>query len=448
MSKLCPQCHHQNSENAFTCEYCQRTLGNSQEDQSPVLQNTSVDSTETKKFRNSTNPLLRGIDWDAIEENPTLKANSESPKTNPETPKANPETLDKSVSVPTVVNKANFSPRRKFFSPSSLKVLAVLAEAKQHPKIIAAIAAFFIAAGAGGIILLNRQFSSPIEQNKASLVSTPDGTFTFGGDPFYAALNPSGLAALLQQEYPEFGLLYREPIPGGEEFEKSGASGWAIAQVTEKNLSFATSNRPPSDAEINRAKSRGEELEYVAVAADATVFITNAGVGISGLSIEQLQKIFRGEARNWKDFGGPDLPIRPTGIKVSSLEEMGLGGGQLGDNFEVAASTTAMFRQILSTPGTIGFTSAALAEKTNQKAIAEGLINVLAVGAPDKPFVRPLTEDGGVHSQVIRDSSYPLVHSLFVVYRQGEEAGGAYVEILRSPKGKRILEDAGFVPIN
>ena len=127
---------------------------------------------------------------------------------------------------------------------------------------------------------------------------------------------------------------------------------------------------------------------------------------------------------------------------------MGLGGGKLGDNFEVAPSTTAMFRKILSTPGTIGFTSAALAEKTNQKAIAEGLINVLAVGAPDRPFVRPLTEDGGVHTQVIRDSSYPLVHSLFVVYRQGEEAGKAYVDILRSPKGRRILEDTGFVPIN
>ena len=127
---------------------------------------------------------------------------------------------------------------------------------------------------------------------------------------------------------------------------------------------------------------------------------------------------------------------------------MGLGGGKLGDNFEVAPSTTAMFRKILSTPGTIGFTSAALAEKTNQKAIAEGLINVLAVGAPDRTFVQPLTQDGGVHTQVIRDSSYPLTHSLFVVYRQGGEAGEAYVEILRSPKGRRILEDTGFVPIN
>ena len=165
------------------------------------FKNTSVDSTETKKFRNSTNLLLRGIDWDAIEKNPTLKANSESPKTNPETPKANPETLDKTISAPTVVNKVNFFPRRKFFSPSSLKVLAVVAEAKQHPKIIAAIAAFFIAAGAGGIILLNRQFSSPIVQNKASSISVPAGVYRFGGDPFYAALNPSGLAALLQQEY-------------------------------------------------------------------------------------------------------------------------------------------------------------------------------------------------------------------------------------------------------
>lgn len=454
MTKLCPQCQQKNSDNAFTCQYCERPLGMSQDEQTPVLQSTSVDlsaekdhQAKTKTLRNSTNPLFQGIDWDALEESPS--------------PQVKPESSDQTLSAPAVVNKVIDTPplngvksndrpalQRKFFSPSSLKVLAVAAEAKQHPKIIAAIAAFFIAAGAGGIILLNRQFSNPIVQDKALSISVPAGTYRFGGDPFYAALNPSGLAALLQQEYSEFELLYREPISGDENFENSGISGWAIAQVIDKNLSFSTSNRPPSDDEINRAKGRGKTIEYVPVAADATVFVTNSGVGISGLSIEQLQKIFKGEARNWKDFGGPDLPIKTMGIKVSSLAEMGLGGGQLGDNFEVAPSTTAMFRKIFSTPGAIGFTSAALAEVTNRDAINEGLINVLAVGAPDKPFVRPLTEDGGVHTQVIRDSSYPLVHSLFVVYRQGEGAGEAYVDILRSPNGKRILEDAGFVPVD
>ena len=464
MTKLCPQCDQENLDNAFTCKHCQHPLGMIQEDeQSPMPQSTFVDkSTEkenhskTKTLRKSANPLFQGIDWDALEESPS--------------PQAKPESSDQTLSAPAVVNKVIDTPplngvkseeqempkrvpasssgaHRKFFSPSTLKVLAVISEAKQHPKIIAAIATFLMAAGVGGIILLHRQFSSPIVE-KVALVPTPDGTFTFGGDPFYAALNPSGLSALLGQEYPEFELVYREPISNDENFEKSGVSGWAITNVLDKNLSFSTSSRPPSDGEINRAKARGDAIEYVPVAADATVFVTNSGVGISGLSVEQLQKIFKGEARNWKDFGGPDLPIKPMGIKVSSLAEMGLGGGQLGDNFEVAPSTTAMFRKILPTPGAIGFTSAALAEVTNRDAIAEGLINVLAVGAPDKPFVRPLTEDGGVHSQVIRDSSYPLTHSLFVVYRQGEEAGEAYVEILRSPNGRRILEEAGFVPVD
>ena len=463
MNKTCPRCETAIDDAAASCHVCGTPY---------IREHDPLSKPKTERsVLELTNFLCQGVDLQSLAEECSLETVQEQPSRSKNSSKGSPpssteqnhfrqrgaqttavdsntdQTLYATTEPPVVAKSKELFKLAKFKQLIEASVHSPL-QSSRRTKTVAALTVAFLVFGAGGIILLNRQFSNPIVHNKASSISVPAGTYRFGGDPFYAAFNPSGLAALLQQEYPEFELLYREPIPGDEDFEKLGTSGWGIDSVIEQQLSFATSSRPVSDAEFNRAKNRGEELEQIPIAADATVFITNSGVGISGLSIEQLQKIFKGEAKNWKDFGGPDLPIRPIGEKVSSLAEMGLGGGQLGNNFEVAPSTTAMFCKILSKPGTIGFTSAALAEKTNQKAIAEDLITVLAVGAPDRPFVRPLTEDDGVHTQVIRDSSYPLVHSLFVVYCQGEEAGEAYVEILRSPQGRKILEDAGFVPVD
>ena len=106
----------------------------------------------------------------------------------------------------------------------------------------------------------------------------------------------------LGREYPEFELVYREPIPGDEDFEKLGTSGWGIDSVIEQQLSFGMSSRPVSDAEFSRAKNRGEELEQIPIAADATVFITNSGVGISGLAIEQLQKNLQRRSQELEGF--------------------------------------------------------------------------------------------------------------------------------------------------
>lgn len=43
---------------------------------------------------------------------------------------------------------------------------------------------------------------------------------------------------------------------------------------------------------------------------DEIVPIVNAGNPVNELSWEQLKGIFSGKVRNWREFGGPDLPIR------------------------------------------------------------------------------------------------------------------------------------------
>lgn len=60
--------------------------------------------------------------------------------------------------------------------------------------------------------------------------------------------------------------------------------------------------------------------------------------------------------------------------------------------------------------------------------------------------------DGGHHYVVdigsVRDGSYPLSRSLYVLYKKDTAAYvQAFVDFLRSPHGQSILRNSGYVPL-
>ena len=69
--------------------------------------------------------------------------------------------------------------------------------------------------------------------------------------------------------------------------------------------------RGVSRDEQTYANEKGVSLLSHPVAKDAFVFLVNPKNPIRNLSIEQIQKIYTGEIRNWKDVGGNDATINP-----------------------------------------------------------------------------------------------------------------------------------------
>jgi phosphate transport system substrate-binding protein len=59
------------------------------------------------------------------------------------------------------------------------------------------------------------------------------------------------------------------------------------------------------------ADEKGVDLLSRPVAKDAFVFLVNPKNPVRNLSIEQIQKIYTGEIRNWKEVGGNDATINP-----------------------------------------------------------------------------------------------------------------------------------------
>ncbi len=67
----------------------------------------------------------------------------------------------------------------------------------------------------------------------------------------------------------------------------------------------------PAQSVFDEMKEREFEYEMEAFSAEALVFVVNASNPVESLTTEQIQKIYTGEIRNWKEVGGNDATINP-----------------------------------------------------------------------------------------------------------------------------------------
>lgn len=91
--------------------------------------------------------------------------------------------------------------------------------------------------------------------------------------------------------------------------------------------------------------------------------VVNPDVKVSSLNREQLQGIFSGKYKNWKEVGGNDLPIvvinrsYGSGTRINYQAEA-LGNSKFmksGDNYKEVGTSGEMVANIASTPGSIGY---------------------------------------------------------------------------------------------
>ena len=76
---------------------------------------------------------------------------------------------------------------------------------------------------------------------------------------------------------------------------------------------------PPSKEQLNKAEEAGVNFRYTPVGKEAFVFFVNARNPVDNLTIEQLQGVYSGEITNWKELGGKEEAIRPSGIDNQSV---------------------------------------------------------------------------------------------------------------------------------
>ena len=229
-----------------------------------------------------------------------------------------------------------------------------------------------------------------------------------------------------------FAEYYMKQHPGVNISVGESGSGNGAKSLINGACDVATMSRPMKNSEKASARESGVNPIEHEVALDGLSMIVHKSNPAKDLTIEQIQGIYSGKISNWKDLGGPDLPIvvisRDTNSGTyESFETLVMKGGKMAGSVQYVGSNGAIRQQVLNTPGAIGY-----------------------VGLAFTDGVKPLTVNGvEATPENVVNKSYPIARPLFL-YTNGRPKAGthleAFVGLYLGKDGKKIIEDTGFVP--
>lgn len=184
----------------------------------------------------------------------------------------------------------------------------------------------------------------------------PSGSFNYGGSTAWAPIRQL-VDSQIQSAYPQLQLRYINPANG------SPGSSAGIRMLLAGQLDFTQTNRPLTNEELAIARRKGLTLEQREVGIDGIAVVVNHSLNVQGLTVDQLQQIYRGVVTNWRQVGGPDLAITPFSQRSEDKDtpifptNSVLQTQPLGSNVQYVYSTTEALRQVSRTPGGLYYAS-------------------------------------------------------------------------------------------
>ncbi|MEH2317541.1 PstS family phosphate ABC transporter substrate-binding protein [Nostoc sp.] len=287
-----------------------------------------------------------------------------------------------------------------------------------------------------------------------TVADVPTGSFNYGGSTAWASIRQL-VDSQIQSVRPELQLRYVDPVNG------SPGSSSGIRMLLDGQLDFAQSSRPLTDEEQAMAKERGFSLEQRQVGMDGIAVVVNPSLNVSGLTVDQLQKIYLGQITNWNQVGGPNLPITPLSQQQKDADTVifpsnsDLKDQALGSNVQYVYSTTEAVRQLSKTPGGIYYASArSVVPQCSVKALPLGQTSGQLISPYREPMVSPEQcprQRNQLNIQAIKNGSYPIIANLSVIIKQNkgreQQIGDVYAKLLLTDHGQKAIEQAGFVGV-
>lgn len=205
----------------------------------------------------------------------------------------------------------------------------------------------------------------------------------------------------------------------------------------------------PSQEELALARSKGIEFEMLPIAKEAFVFFINSENRVDNLSIEELQKIYTGEIRNWREVGGSDEEIiayqnPKNSTSQNTMQSLVMKNLILMDAPSINVSDSSYeINNLVSTynneRNAIGYSSYTMVKRlfSTLNNVISSKIKLLKVNN-----IEP-------NVQTIIDKSYPFETNYYIVLNDSDESNSASRELAKnmlSARGKAILENAGYIP--
>ena len=144
-----------------------------------------------------------------------------------------------------------------------------------------------------------------------------------------------------------------------------GGSGVGFAALQNKTTDLADASRKIKPAEIAACvKAFGKRPTEYKVALDGLSVYVNEANGVTELTLDQLEGIFTGRTKNWKEVGGTDAPITVYSRENSSgtyefFKEHVLKGKDFAASAQTMPGTAALLQAVGKDKNGVGYGGAA-----------------------------------------------------------------------------------------
>jgi phosphate transport system substrate-binding protein len=207
-------------------------------------------------------------------------------------------------------------------------------------------------------------------------------------------------------------------------------SGNGAKSLINGSCDIADMSRSMKPQEFAAAKAKGVNPVASVVALDGIALVVHPSNPVRNLTEAQIADIYSGRIGNWKQVGGPNFPIVVIQRESNSgtqetFKDLVMKKSPIAKNAETQASNGAVKNRVSQTRGAIGFVGLGYLDASVKKIAVNGVLP---------------------SSATVKNSTYRLSRPLFM-YTNGRPAGmvGKFVDLPKTPDGKRIIQELGFV---
>jgi phosphate transport system substrate-binding protein len=270
------------------------------------------------------------------------------------------------------------------------------------------------------ILLMSSILAIGLVLSSTSCASSPaatptglSGTITEAGSTSVQPL-AERLANVFMQMYPKVTVTIQ-----------GGGSSVGITSADEGTVDIGAASRELKPSEPPLVKHL--------LARDGIAIVTPPANTVTGLTKDEVRRIFAGEVTNWSQVGGADAEIiviaREEGSGTrGAFEEMVMGEDLITSNAILQLSNGAVRTTVSTTPNSIGFLSFGYLD-TSVKALAVDGV------------------EGTVENA--KNGSYPIVRPLYFLTKEAPTGlVKEFIDFCLSAEGQSIVTDEGFIPVD
>jgi phosphate transport system substrate-binding protein len=220
---------------------------------------------------------------------------------------------------------------------------------------------------------------------------------------------------------------------------QGGGSGVGFAALQNNTTDLANASRKIKAKEVEACvKAFSKRPTEYKVALDGLSLYVGAENPVAQLSVEQLEGIFTGRIKNWKEVGGTDSPIVVYSRENSSgtyefFKEHVLKGKDFVASAQTMPGTAAVLQAVAKDKNGIGYGGA-------------------AYGAGAK-HIKISKETGGTAieptEETVVGGTYPIWRYLYIYVNPALDKGeiAAYLNWIRSDDGQKVVKEVGYYPL-